>query len=212
MTEKPAIRSTPAREALMQAARSEFAEKGYVGATTREIARRAGANEVMLFRYFQSKSNLFKEAVFQPLDKYMVEFINDQIINQPKRELSSSAWRLFSGELFKFLSENRSLFVALIAATASEKSDTKNVKDLTSLDEYFVHATEALTLSMNESDRNTLGDPAIIVRLTFSLVAALALFRDWLFPASQMPLDEVFDVLTRFVERGLGMTATSDSE
>ena len=211
MSEKVSTRSKPAKDALIEAARSEFSEKGYAGATTREIARRAGVNEVMLFRHFQSKSNLFMEAVFRPLDEHILAFTKNHISNRPNPELSSSSWQIFSGELFRFLSENRSLFVALIASSTSEGSNSKNVKDLTSLDEYFIHATEALTLSMTSSDRSRLGNPAIIVRLTFSLVAAMALFRDLLFPEDQMQLDDVFEVMCRFVDRGFGMVADASA-
>jgi AcrR family transcriptional regulator len=36
-------------------------EKGYLGATTREIARVAGVTELTLFRHFGSKQRLFEE-------------------------------------------------------------------------------------------------------------------------------------------------------
>lgn len=43
---------------LIDAARTVFARDGLLGATTREIARVAGVNEVTLFRRFTSKDNL----------------------------------------------------------------------------------------------------------------------------------------------------------
>ena len=46
------------RQRLLTAAAAVFAEKGLVGATTREIATQAQVNEVTLFRHFQSKENL----------------------------------------------------------------------------------------------------------------------------------------------------------
>jgi AcrR family transcriptional regulator len=42
----------------LEAAARIFARDGLSGATTREIAREAGVNEVTLFRHFQSKENL----------------------------------------------------------------------------------------------------------------------------------------------------------
>ncbi|MGR5897480.1 TetR/AcrR family transcriptional regulator [Bacillus cereus] len=36
-------------------------EKGYKGATTKEIAKRAGVNEVTLFRHFGNKKALWKQ-------------------------------------------------------------------------------------------------------------------------------------------------------
>ncbi len=46
-------------EELLQAALKVVSEKGYLGATTREIARQAGVTELTLFRHFGSKEKLF---------------------------------------------------------------------------------------------------------------------------------------------------------
>lgn len=51
-------RRTKTKDRLLQAAIEVFATAGVVGATTREIARVAGVNEVTLFRHFQSKEQL----------------------------------------------------------------------------------------------------------------------------------------------------------
>src|SRR5580658_6996329 len=48
----------PACERLLEAAARIFARDGLSGATTREIARAAGVNEVTLFRHFHTKENL----------------------------------------------------------------------------------------------------------------------------------------------------------
>ena len=47
------------REAVLRAAQYEFAEKGYHGASTEAIARRAGISQPYLFRLFGSKKELF---------------------------------------------------------------------------------------------------------------------------------------------------------
>lgn len=46
------------RERLLNAAIEVFSSKGFMGASTREIARAAAVNEVTLFRHFQSKEQL----------------------------------------------------------------------------------------------------------------------------------------------------------
>ncbi|GIW36142.1 MAG: hypothetical protein KatS3mg073_0287 [Meiothermus sp.] len=51
------------RTTLMRSGLELLAEKGYKGATTREIAARAGVSEVTLFRQFGSKEALLQEAV-----------------------------------------------------------------------------------------------------------------------------------------------------
>lgn len=47
------------KEAIAAAGLKLFSEKGYLGATTREIAKLAGVSEVTLFRHFSNKQNLF---------------------------------------------------------------------------------------------------------------------------------------------------------
>lgn len=51
------------REKILCAALKLFAERGYVGACTREIAREAGVAEVTLFRHFTSKDKLLEEVM-----------------------------------------------------------------------------------------------------------------------------------------------------
>lgn len=53
----------PVEARLLQAALELLAERGYRGATTKEVARRAGVSEVTLFRRFGNKEALFKAAL-----------------------------------------------------------------------------------------------------------------------------------------------------
>src|SRR5246127_5006257 len=62
----PAVtRSTAAarREDVLDAALVEFADQGFEGASTEDIARRAGISQPYLFRLFGTKKELFKAAV-----------------------------------------------------------------------------------------------------------------------------------------------------
>lgn len=60
------------RDRLLRAAIEVFSTEGYVGATTREIARVADVSEVTLFRHFQSKEQLLS-AVAQHVTALRVE-------------------------------------------------------------------------------------------------------------------------------------------
>ncbi len=51
------------KEKILDAGLSLFSKKGYLGATTKEIARKAGVAELTLFRHFSSKERLFEEAI-----------------------------------------------------------------------------------------------------------------------------------------------------
>ena len=55
------------REAIVTAAREEFASRGYDGASLRAVARRAGVDPRMVHHYFVDKSELFAESMDVPL-------------------------------------------------------------------------------------------------------------------------------------------------
>ena len=61
-------RPTTAKEqAIIEAASALLGERGIDGATTAEIAKRAGVTERTLFRYFPSKNDLVRRVMFPPL-------------------------------------------------------------------------------------------------------------------------------------------------
>lgn len=47
------------RQAIVEAVRDVFAQKGFDGTTTRELARAAGVSEALLYKHFPSKESLF---------------------------------------------------------------------------------------------------------------------------------------------------------
>lgn len=54
------MKSEGTKERLLVATLGLISEKGYLGATTREIARKAGVTELTLFRHFGSKEKIFE--------------------------------------------------------------------------------------------------------------------------------------------------------
>jgi AcrR family transcriptional regulator len=55
------------RESILVAGRAVFLEQGLNGARTRTIAEQAGITEAVLYRHFESKEEIFEEAVLTPL-------------------------------------------------------------------------------------------------------------------------------------------------
>jgi AcrR family transcriptional regulator len=47
------------RQAIVDAVRGAFAEKGFDGTTTRELAKTAGVSEALLYKHFPSKESLY---------------------------------------------------------------------------------------------------------------------------------------------------------
>lgn len=75
--EKSTQRSAQTHSRLLKAATEVFAISGIAGATTREIARVAGVNEVTLFRHFQSKEQLLA-AVVERMMALQIEALTNQ--------------------------------------------------------------------------------------------------------------------------------------
>jgi len=77
---------TDTKERLLEATFKLISEKGYLGATTREIAHRAGVTELTLFRHFGSKERLFEEVLkrytFLPKLKGLLPELKDMSYNE----------------------------------------------------------------------------------------------------------------------------------
>ncbi len=69
------------KERIIKAARRLFSTKGFLDATTKEIAEEARVAEVTLFRHFSSKENLFEEVLrdysFLPELRLILEHVKD---------------------------------------------------------------------------------------------------------------------------------------
>jgi len=51
------------RDKILEAGLKLFSKKGFLGATTKEIAKKAGVAELTLFRHFSTKERLFEEMI-----------------------------------------------------------------------------------------------------------------------------------------------------
>jgi AcrR family transcriptional regulator len=62
-----------AREAIRSTATTLFASKGFAATSTREICQISGVTKPVLYYYFGSKNQLFKEIVFDAFNEYIKE-------------------------------------------------------------------------------------------------------------------------------------------
>jgi AcrR family transcriptional regulator len=61
------------RSAIIDAARAEFAERGYSAATIRQVARRAAVDPSLVYHYFTDKAGLFVASINLPADPRQVQ-------------------------------------------------------------------------------------------------------------------------------------------
>lgn len=99
--------SADLRALLIKSAEQVFAEKGYVSATTKDLAQAAGVAESVMFRHFPSKAALFRESVLEPLTKAMSTFADTvaRYLEQPLGDVA--LMRLTVSELYDQLSLHR---------------------------------------------------------------------------------------------------------
>jgi AcrR family transcriptional regulator len=100
------------RQQILQVATELFASKGYEGATTREIARRAKVNEAIIFRHFPTKEELYW-AVIEAKCKVSANkgFLTELLaLDQPVRETFASLAETILGRREKDQSLTRLLF------------------------------------------------------------------------------------------------------
>ncbi len=66
--------AAPTRQTIVDAARTEFSERGYEGASVRAIARRAGVDPSLIYHYFPTgKADVFVASIGLPMDPRSVK-------------------------------------------------------------------------------------------------------------------------------------------
>lgn len=99
------------RTAILAAARSQFAEFGFDRTTLRAVAKAAGCDPVLVYRYFGSKKDLFVEAV--SLDLQLPD-----LSNLPREQVVE---RMFA-HFFKVWEEDPTFIGLLRASAGSEEA------------------------------------------------------------------------------------------
>jgi AcrR family transcriptional regulator len=110
---RPGASDTRAR--VLQAARTSFGERGFDGATIREIALRAGVDPALVHHYFGSKQQLFVAAMELPFD---VTLTVPRLLAGPPEELGDRFVRFFL-ELWE-APANRSLLLAVVRSASTD--------------------------------------------------------------------------------------------
>ena len=107
------------RQDILEASLKIFAEKGYNGSTTAEIARSAGVAEGTIFRHFTTKKELLI-AVLEP--KVLDGLI--QLDKEHREDTPTEFFRCFLSNRLKLIKENESL-IRFMFAEAQYHSEVK---------------------------------------------------------------------------------------
>jgi AcrR family transcriptional regulator len=112
---KVRVKRGTAQQHLLDSAQQLFAERGYRGTTTKDIAQRAGVSENLIFRYFRSKSDLMVASVITPFLTVLQRFSedwrrNDAFRAKPYQEIVHT----FVGEVVDLIDSHHSLARAIL--------------------------------------------------------------------------------------------------
>jgi AcrR family transcriptional regulator len=185
---------------ILDAAAEEFETAGYSGATTAAIARRAEVTEAQIFRFYGSKQELFRAAIFKPLNRHFMDFHSANRPEPGDPESMRELARRYIGELQDFMAQHSRMFMSLIVASAYSPEATEQVSEMEGLRAYFAQGTEVMAGRVGEDARV---DPRLMVRVSFVAVLASLMFKDWLFPPGMATDEEIRDAVAEFVIDGI---------
>jgi AcrR family transcriptional regulator len=185
---------------IVQAAAEEFARGGYSGATTAAIARRAEVTEAQLFRCFGSKSELFLETIFKPLDQHFLDFIDAHLPEIQDPSTIRERTHLYTTELQHFIRKHSRMLISLVVAQTYDEGTAHGVGKINSLSTYFDRAAGMMATRLKgQSDTEV----QVMARLAFASVLASVMFRDWIFPAGLAREEEIDAAVNAFVMKGV---------
>jgi AcrR family transcriptional regulator len=187
-------KGTETRQLILSAATELFSAHGYAGTTTRKIADHANANEVLIFRYFGSKADLFRQAIVEPLSNFISSYA--QASRQPPAQRSHA----YTSLLWEMLTKRRAMFMALITAAHYNVDGITGLEEIPEMLEYFEAAKKTLVSSRGAFNM----DPELAVRLPFCLVLGMVLFNDWLFVGpGDFPREELIEAAAKMMISGV---------
>jgi AcrR family transcriptional regulator len=113
------------REAIANAARRQFAERGYGRATIRGIAGEADVDPALVVHFFGSKEELFAAVTALP---YELESALPQIVDGPRSKIGERLAEFLLGVLED--PESRAALTGIVRAAASEPNAARAVREV----------------------------------------------------------------------------------
>jgi AcrR family transcriptional regulator len=192
---------------ILEASERVFNEKGYLAATTDEIAVEAGVARSVVYRHFKNKADLFRRSVLLPF----VEFLRDYSrawrsqVDQPWHD--ERLMRTMVGLFYDSFETHRDAILTIAVAGEHSDEETNAYLD-TELDRFFA---TMLMISENEIYRRpwmSLEGLDLTIRLTLGSIAASVVLPRLFMPrgAAQPSRDEVINHITRMTLWGLRMS------
>lgn len=184
----------------MDAAVEEFEEKGYTGATTAAIARRAEVTEALLFNHFGSKAQLFKDTIFKPFSQLFDTFLAEHPGKPDDPEQQRVDTLEYIGQIRDLIASHPRMLLSLVFAQCYKAGEIDGLADIQGLHDYFARSAKQASLSLKSEPRV---DPELMARISFVSIMSCIVFQDWLFPDGRWDRERIHDAISQFVMDGL---------
>lgn len=118
------------RKQILESALRVFIEKGYNGSTTVDIAKKADISEVTLFRYFDSKKQMFMEAI-EPI---LITSLKESLVESQGLEPMEKLEYILKNRI-KFISQHNKVIKLILMESQvnPEVTDFDFIKQITSI-------------------------------------------------------------------------------
>ena len=190
-----------------------FAEWGY-GATTREIAARAGVSHDLVFRYFDTKESLFFQTVVAPL--------LDEVDRMRQNWLDHPDWQnvghdqmieRFTTVYYEFMLANQAIARAMAHLFVGDATDPGLQPLRARISDTLAPMVEPLGSYLDGQDLRH-SSPALQLRLMLLLIGATATFLPGTYRVdADVPSSaEIVDELSRFMANGLRHKVEEDDD
>ena len=208
MTKPKRRKPSELRRDILAAAEQVFSEKGYAGASTREIADKANAAEPLIFRHFEKKASLFATAVFEPIERVLDEQLR-LFYEQTSSPIESA--RNYVEAVVGTIRPNKRLFIAYLNALAfhgDEFSPPQGTHVPPSFQTRLAHLERTSPELPNDS-RIVIRDRHYEVRLILLFLCSVALFDDLFFDASEQDDEREITSIVKLLTMGMGVDQAS---
>jgi AcrR family transcriptional regulator len=178
---------------MLDAARACFAQSGYAGTSTRQVAARAGVVENLIFKHFGNKAGLFEAAVVEPFRSAVDDFKTRSTQGGDELLSGETIARRYVESLYDLLEGHSELLLAVIG-------DRGGAEPLLGLMEELEQLGNSVMGAQDWPGANI----KVLARLHFGMVAFNAAFGDTLYPAGggAPSREEVIEEMTAFLVHG----------
>lgn len=189
---------------IIEAAIKIFSEKGFTGASTREIAREAGVNEVTLFRKFGSKKNILHQIIHQAIETYVW-----QVVVEPVAKILEEKQMTVRQKLINLLKDRYKLimqYFSLLRIIVQESSLNAEIRTLF-FEKVILKAVKIAEVFIQDGIRSGYiredTDPWTFLRSLMGMLLSLVIQQNFFIKLTEKEVDQEIEKIVDIVLCGI---------